>query len=112
MLGWSRDTDREVAFARAFDLPPVPAGLLARLYAAKGRMLSYDALIDAVAFAPGRKDRNGDTDDLSVIKVTIHKLRRRLGAETIATIWARGFCLTEVGRELCDEAVAKFGPPA
>lgn len=109
MLGWSRDRDREVAFTRAFKLTPMMAGLVSRLYAARGRVLTAEALSDSLSFVPGRLDHAGVGDEAGLIKVMVSKLRKRVGADAVETVWRRGYRLTETGLALCDAALAKFG---
>lgn len=99
-----RDYDRLEAekFWRRWRLTGRQAQLLAALYAAKGRCVTKDSLLTALY-----SDRpDADEPEIKIIDVFICKIRARLGAEVIETVWGRGYRLSEEGTRLLDEVAA------
>lgn len=72
---------------------PQAVEMLLALYAAKGRTLSHAVLLERV---PAKFAREEDRDP-GIVKLWAHVARKAVGAEAIASVPGRGYCLTSEG---------------
>lgn len=98
-LGIQAQQDQISKLATRLRLPPAEAQLLSALYDAKGRVLSVYHL-DEVMPAVWSDDR-----DPKHVAIRVCRVRKKLGGESIKNVWGRGYCLTDLGRLLVEEAL-------
>lgn len=99
-LGPRGDHDRDKIMA-ALKTTVAETCLLSTLYAEKGRPVSNWRL--AESSPPGRMTE--DRNDIAAVKVWVSRLRKKLGADTITTIFSLGYALTPRGIALVDAAL-------
>lgn len=99
-LGPADDHDRD-KLRLTFGTTLAETCLLSALYAANGRPLSYWLL--AESFPPTRM--NDDRNDVGAVKIWISRIRKKLGADTVRTIYGRGYAITPQGIALVDAAL-------
>lgn len=87
--------------ARMFKLTLQEAALLGALYEARGRTLSKWALEESLPKGDIMRDR-----DIKIVDVVVCKLRRKVGAAAIDTLWGRGYGISAVGLERINAALA------
>jgi len=81
-------------------ITPHQARILYVLYAARGRIVTADAL-DEMIPAEGGETR----DSLEVFKVQICKMRRAVGSNAIQNVWGKGYRITHLGQMVVEEAL-------
>lgn len=90
MLGITEDRARYETLRDAYGLSPAATWLLSRLYAAKGRYLPKQTLLDAMPGRDTAKDR-----DLSAVKVRASEIRKRFGKEHVEFDGVLGYRLSK-----------------
>lgn len=94
MLGITEDNERYASLRRAFPtLAPVSVWVLSRLYAAKGRHLTPETLLDSMPVRGGSRPPMDDTRTLDAVKVQISKVRGVLGKESVLNDRHLGYCM-------------------
>lgn len=100
-LGLVADNAMVTKVMRRWRLTGSEAQLLVALHDAKGRACSKDHLLDALY-------GQGEGPEIKIIDVFVCKLRKKIGAEKISTVWGRGYMLSAAGCEALD-AIAGMG---
>lgn len=100
-LGVQAQQDQISTLATRLRLPPAEAQLLSALYDAKGRVLSVYQLDEVMPPVSS----SADDRDLKHVAIRVCRVRKKLGEESIKNIWGRGYCLTDIGRLLVEEAL-------
>jgi DNA-binding response OmpR family regulator len=77
---------------------PSMGRILLALYAAPGKFVGYSELVSAV---------NCDDPKAHALKVTIHRLRQRIGPEKVERLYGRGYRLSEDGLRLVAKAIGE-----
>jgi DNA-binding response OmpR family regulator len=81
-------------------MSPQCAWLAAKLYAAKGKLVSRWALFEGMPGPNGAipsEDRHP-----KIVAVIACRTRHRLGQDAIETVWGQGFRMTDIGRAVVD----------
>lgn len=91
-------TDLERKLRRGFKLQPTTVSVLVALYKAKGEYINHQTIKTKV-WGPDNQPLSRSVD------VFICKLRKALGAESIATELWSGYALTKSGMALCKSVV-------
>lgn len=99
-LGIEADRDTVRKLAAALNITHHEAHLLSLLYAKRGGTVSRNGLMDAMYAGPD------DEPNIKIIDVWVCKLRRKIGAQTILTLYCMGYGLSPEGQELCRRAIA------
>jgi DNA-binding response OmpR family regulator len=81
-----------------FKLEPGQAWTVMRLYAAKGRALNKYWLMDNRPYKPRKMDEF-DRDEESVLRVHVHYVKKKIGADAIGRRKGAGYYMTDVGLE-------------
>jgi DNA-binding MarR family transcriptional regulator len=102
-LGITRSEEAEDRFCVVFGLTPKPAQMLGMLYRRRGAAVTKNAAYDAIYAT------DADGPGVQNIDVSVAKIRKALPANSVATVWARGYQLTATGLAACDAAVALAG---
>lgn len=87
--------------AGAFNLTGTETKLVLALYNA-GRILGVNSIMD---FMYGERDVDSEPET-KIIHVFVCKVRKKMGADAIRSIWGRGYELTDIGRERLKDRVA------
>jgi len=98
-LGIEADRDVVRKLSDALSISRHEARFLSILYAKVGGTVSRDGLMDAMY--PGLEEPN-----IKIIDVWTCKIRRKIGRDTIFTLWGMGYGLTPEGRSICQRAIA------
>lgn len=102
-LGLAEDAERVDRLRRAFGLTPSEAAILAAMHAAKGRALHISQLLEAT---PG-KGRSGDaTDEMKLAQAFVCRIRQKVGADHVLTVFSDRYRLSDEGVGLCNGALA------
>jgi hypothetical protein len=94
-LGLLADTAMVTKVMRRWRLTGKEAQLLVALHDAKGRACSKDHLLDVLY-------GQGEGPEIKIIDVFVCKVRAKIGADKITTVWGRGYMLSTVGQTALD----------
>lgn len=89
------------ALKSALGLSMGEAHLLMALYAAGSKVVTNTRLF-ALRLA---STKINDDADMQVIKVNMSKIRKKIGADAIETVWGVGYRITPVGKSLINQAL-------
>ena len=92
-LGLQQAADRASRLTQASDLTPAEAAITVALYGARGRPVIRLALEEAIDAAGVGLHRDGK----HVTDVLVSRIRKKLGADVVATVTARGYRLSAEG---------------
>lgn len=96
--------DQHRALKEAFGLQANEASILLMLYRAHGRCVGHVNLIEARV-----KDYAKDGGSNEVLKVYITRIRQKVGKDTVATNWGKGYSITPEGITKVKAALTAHG---
>jgi DNA-binding response OmpR family regulator len=110
MLGVNREEIETAVLSKAFGLSQKEAWFLLALWRAAGRVLSLWWLLDN---RPKRlSEEDGTETPQNLVRVYIHKLRRKVGHDCVETIKNHGYRLTPAGMARIQKAISIEGQKA
>lgn len=84
----------------AYALSPVEASIILELYGAHHRFLTYETLNERLP------ERWVNSRHIKTLKVWAHRIRAKMGADVLDTVWNQGFRLTYAGIAKVDSTLA------